>query len=251
MSAEHEELENSIAAYLLCSADPEDQDVLEAHLEGCASCRELAARLAPAVYALPLEPEPIKPPRRLEERVVAAAVAAGGPATTRPRSARRILLPSAPWVRIRFPGHRAAVAAAAVLLFAAGAGAGFAVDRQGARERPQQAPAAEAQRYQLVGSGSMAGVQASAMYLKRDNVALVDFKYLPQPGPDRIYELWLIADDGKAIPVDVFAPEPDGSKVVLVDRNLNGIKALAVTAEPAPNGSRTPSQTPQLTGRVG
>ena len=55
MSVEHEDLENSIAAYLLGSADPEDQDLLEAHLEGCASCRELAARLAPAVSALPLK----------------------------------------------------------------------------------------------------------------------------------------------------------------------------------------------------
>jgi anti-sigma-K factor RskA len=250
MSVEHEDLENSIAAYLLGSADPEDQDLLEAHLEGCASCRELAARLAPAVSALPLEPEPIKPPRRLEERVVAAAAAAGGPAPTHPRSARRILLPPARWVRVRFPGPRAAVAAAAVLLFAAGAGAGFVVDRQGAREHPPQAPAAEVQRYQLVGTGSMAGVKASAVYLKRDNLALVDFKYLPQPGAARIYELWLITDDGKALPVGVFAPESDGSKVVLVDRSLNGIKALAVTTEPAPNGSQSPSQTPQLMGSI-
>jgi anti-sigma-K factor RskA len=250
MSAEHEELENSIAAYVLGSADPEDQDRLQAHLEGCASCRELAGRLAPAVSTLPLEPEPIKPPRRLEERVMAAAATAGDSATTRPRSARRILLPAAPWVRVRFPGPRVAVAAAAVLLFAAGAAAGFAVDRQGAGGRPPQPTAAEVQRYQLAGSGSMARVQASAVYLKRDNLALVDFKYLPQPGPDRIYELWLIADDGKALPVGVFAPESDGSKVVLVDRNLDGIKALAVTTEPAPNGSLTPSQTPQLTGSI-
>jgi anti-sigma-K factor RskA len=250
MSAEHEELENSIAAYMLGSADPEDRDLLEAHLEGCSSCRELAARLAPAVSALPLEPEPIKPPRRLEERVVAAASAAGGPAKTRPRSAPRILLPPAPWVPVRFPGRRAAVVAAVVLLFAAGAGAGFVVDRQGVRGRPPQPPAAEVQRYQLVGSGTMAGVQANALYLKRENLALVDFKNLPQPAADRIYELWLITDDGKALPVGVFAPESDGSKVVLVDRNLNGIKALAVTAEPSPNGSPTPSQTPQLTGSI-
>jgi anti-sigma-K factor RskA len=250
MSVEHEELENSIAAYMLGSADPEDHDLLEAHLEGCASCRELAARLAPAVSALSLEPEPIKPPRRLEERVVAAAAAAGGPAPTHPRSARRILLPPARWVRVRFPGPRAAAAAAAVLLFAAGAGAGFVVDRQGAREHPPQAPAAEVQRYQLVGTGSMAGVKANAVYLKRDNLALVDFKYLPQPGAARIYELWLITDDGKALPVGVFAPESDGSKVVLVDRSLNGIKALAVTTEPAPNGSQSPSQTPQLMGSI-
>jgi hypothetical protein len=37
---------------------------------------------------------------------------------------------------------------------------------------------------------------------------------------------------------------------VLVDRSLNGIKALAVTTEPAPNGSQSPSQTPQLMGSI-
>jgi hypothetical protein len=37
---------------------------------------------------------------------------------------------------------------------------------------------------------------------------------------------------------------------MLVDHTLIGIKALAVTAEPAPNGSAAPSQTPQLTASI-
>jgi hypothetical protein len=78
MSTEHEELENSVAVYALGAANPEDQDGLAAHLESCAICREIVARLAPGVSSLALEPEPIKPPRRLEKRVMAAAAAAGG-----------------------------------------------------------------------------------------------------------------------------------------------------------------------------
>jgi anti-sigma-K factor RskA len=250
MSAEHEELENSVAAYLLGSADPEDQDRLHAHLEGCASCRELTARLAPGVSALSLEPEPIKPPARLEERLMAAATAVRGTTAPLPQRTRLFALPGPPHIRFRFPGLRAGLPAAAVLLLAAGAAGGVAIDRLGPLKAGGQPSTAEVQRYQLTGSGPMAGVRGSAVYLKGDSLTLVDFRSLPEPGRDHIYQLWLITDDGRPLPAAVFAPDPDGSKVVLVDRNLKGIKALAVTVEPAPNGSATPSQTPQLEGRI-
>jgi anti-sigma-K factor RskA len=250
MSAEHEELENSIVAYLLGSADAEDHDRIQAHLEACASCREMAARLAPGVVSLALEPEPIKPPARLEDRVIAAAAAARGTAPPPPQRTRLFVLPRPPQIRVRFSGLRAGLAAAALLLFAAGAASGLGAGHWGLWTAGGQPPVAEVQHYRLAGSGSMAGVQANALYVRSDNLTLVDFKYLPQPAPDRIYQLWLIGDNGKPLSAGVFAPESDGSKVVLVDRNLKGIKALAVTAEPAPNGSPTPSQTPQLTGSI-
>ncbi len=250
MSAEHEELENSIVAYLLGSADAEDLDRLRAHLEACASCREMAARLAPGVSSLALEPEPIKPPARLEERVIAAAAAARATTTPPPQRTRLFVLPRPPHVRVRFPRLRTGLAIAAVLLFAAGAASGLGAEHWGPWKPGGQPSVAEVQHYRLAGSGPMAGVQANAVYLRRDNLTLVDFKYLPQPAPDRIYQLWLIGDNGKPLSAGVFAPESDGSKVVLVDRNLHGIKALAVTAEPAPNGSPAPSQTPQLTGSI-
>jgi anti-sigma-K factor RskA len=249
MSAEHEELENSVAAYVLGSADPQDEDRLRAHIDACASCREMAARLAPGVSALSLEPEPIKPPVRLEERLLTAATAVRGTAAP-PQRRRLFALAGPPRLRFRAPGLRAGLAAAAVLLFAVGATAGVGVDRLALLKPAGSPTTAEVQRYQLAGSGRMAGVQAHAMYLKRDGLTLIDFRYLPQPDQGHVYQLWLITDDGKPISAAVFAPESDGSKVVLVDRNLNGIKALAMTAEPAPNGSPIPSQTPQLEGRI-
>ena len=96
----------------------------------------------------------------------------------------------------------------------------------------------------------MAGVQANAVYLKADSLTLVDFKYLPAPAPGQVYELWLIMGDGRAVPAGVFSPESDGSKVALIDRSLEGVKLVAVTSEPAPNGSQAPTQKPQLTGRI-
>jgi anti-sigma-K factor RskA len=250
MSAEHEELESSVAAYVLGSLDTQERDRMRIHLEGCATCRELTARLEPGVSALALEPEPFKPPSRLEDRLIAAATAVGGTAAPPPQRARRFVLSGSPRVRFPSPGLRAGLAAAAVVLLAVGAATGVGLDRAGVLRQGAQPSTPEVKRYQLQGSGSMAGVQARAVSIERDSVTLVDFKDMPAPERGRVYQLWLITSDGKAESAGVFAPESDGSKVVLVDRDLHGIKALAVTSEPGPNGSQTPSQAPQIEGRI-
>lgn len=250
MSAEHEELENSVAAYVLGSAESEDEDRLLAHLEGCVSCRELVARLAPATSSLALEPEPAKPPVRLEARLIAAATAVRAGSVPPQRRPRRFVLSGPSLSRLRLPGVQVGLAAAAVLLFALGGVAGVGLDRLGLVKPAGQPQTQEVHRYQLSGTGPMAGVSATALYLKQDGRTVVDFRHLPGPGQDRVYELWLISDDGRALPAGVFTPGSDGSRVVVVDRSLSGIKAVAVTNEPGPNGSQTPSQDPQLKGSV-
>jgi anti-sigma-K factor RskA len=251
MSVEHEELESSVAAYVLGSTDAEDRDRLRAHLEACATCRELAARLARGVSALPLEPEPVQPPQRLEERIVAAAAAARGQAAPTPQRTPRIVVRRPRHVRFRLPGLRGGLAvAAAVLVFAAGAAAGLTLDRWGPFRPGSQPATAEVQRYHFTGTGPMAGVQGSVIYIKQDNVTVVDFKNMPPVDRAHVYELWLITDAGKPLPSGVFTPGSDGSGVVVVDRSLKGIRTLAVTMEPAPDGSLTPSQAPQLAAQV-
>jgi anti-sigma-K factor RskA len=250
MSAEHEELESSVAAFVLGSMDPEEQERIRAHLDGCASCRELASRLAPGVSALALDPDPVKPPSRLEERLVAAATSARGSATPPPQRARRFVLGGAPRLRFPSPDLRAGLAAAAVVLLAVGAAAGVGLDRSGVLGPGAPPSTTEVQRYRLVGTGQMAGVQAQALSFQRDNLTLVDFKRMPAPDQGRLYQLWVITQDGKPVSAGVFSPDSDGSKVLLVDRDLHGVKALAVTSEPAPDGSPVPSQTPQIEGRI-
>lgn len=250
MSVEHEELENSVAAYVLGSSDPQDRERLHAHLEACATCGELAARLARVVAALALEPELIQPPRRLEERIVAAAAEARDTTMPPPRRTPSPGVPRPPHRRFRLPGLRAGLAAAAALIFAAGAAAGSTLDHWGPFRLSPPHATAEVQRYHFTGTGPMAGAQGSAIHLKQDSVTLVDFKNMPAVDRDHVYELWLITDDGKPIPAGVFTPGSDGSKVVLVDRSLKGIRSMAVTVELGPDGSLTPSQAPQLAAQV-
>src|SRR5258708_32179326 len=86
--SDHEELEGSVAAWVLGALDPGEAEVVRSHAEACPTCRELAARLRRVVCALPLAVEETAPPARLRERVLAAAAAtgsaAGSPAARRP-----------------------------------------------------------------------------------------------------------------------------------------------------------------------
>jgi anti-sigma factor RsiW len=246
MAVEHEELEDAIAALVLGSASPEDRPRLLAHLEACSGCRELAARLGRVTAILPMEPDPVEPPARLHGRVMAAVAAADQDDAPPVRQRRMILLPRPRRFRLPLPSRRLGVAAAAVLVFfALGAGAGHSVPFGSGPVATQQVV-----RHPLRGTGSMVGVRASAVTLMSDGLTLVDFRDMPRPQAGQVYELWLITADGRALPAAVFEPDADGSKVVLVTQDLKGTRELAVTVEHGPDGSPVPTQAPQLSGQV-
>src|SRR5579871_6551613 len=75
MRSDHELLEDTVAAHLLGAGEPGEAETVRAHLQACASCRELAARLSRVVGALPLAAEEAAPPGRLRDRILAAAAA--------------------------------------------------------------------------------------------------------------------------------------------------------------------------------
>src|SRR6266849_10725088 len=74
--SDHEELESSVAAWVLGALDAEESERMRVHVEGCASCSQAAVRLRRAAAALPLEVDEMTPPARLRERVYVAAAAA-------------------------------------------------------------------------------------------------------------------------------------------------------------------------------
>src|SRR5260370_16517862 len=95
--SDHEELESNVAAWVLGALDREEAEVVQAHVEGCASCRETAARLQRAVTALPLLVEEVEPPARLRERILAAAAAAPPPTPAPSPVPKQVTFPA--------PGH--------------------------------------------------------------------------------------------------------------------------------------------------
>jgi len=252
MATEHDELASAIPALVLGSVTAEERHQLMLHLEGCAGCRALAARLARGAAVLPMEPDPVEPPARLRGRVLAAVAAARPDA---PPQSSPLPIPAVqrrPRVPTPMRGVRlglVAAAAAFVLGTLAGVGLGHVPLPFGA-SRPGQVAAPVAARYRLHGTGAMAGVTADAVVVRQDGLALVNFEEMPQPPAGQVYELWLITGDGRALPAGVFVPDSRGSRVVVLTRDLRAATTLAVTVEQGPNGASAPSQAPQLSGHI-
>ncbi|HKW70516.1 MAG TPA: anti-sigma factor [Candidatus Dormibacteraeota bacterium] len=235
--SEHEELETSVAAWVLGALDAEEAETVRVHVEGCAGCREVVARLRRVVGALPLTAEEVTPPARLRDRVLAAATAS--PRTSVP-VATRVRRPAPARSSPRMPAY--ALAAVAVVALLIGVLVGQITLRSPA---PSQVA-----RYTLTGHQEMSLAQASVIDLRQDGVALVDFRGLPAPRSGRVYEVWLIPAKGDPVPAAVFVPDSNGAKVVLVNRSLAGYTVMAVTEEAGPDGSQAPTQPPQLYGNI-
>jgi len=240
----HDELEASVAAWVLGALEPAEAQTIAAHAEGCATCREVAVRLRRVVGALPVAVDEVTPPARLRGRLLAAAAASRG-RTERPIAMRR---PPRPVPVPRSTAQRMplyAMAAVAVVALLIGVLVG-----QIAAQRSQGTAQEQVARFTLTGHEDMAGAKATVVDLKADGVALLDFRGLPPPGANRVYEVWLVPAQGSPVPAAVFVPDAGGGKVVLVNRALAGYAVMAVTNEPAPDGSSQPSQQPRLYGNV-
>lgn len=251
MIADHDDVENSLPAYLMGTAEPDEAEMVRAHLEGCPSCRQFAQRMQRALGSLPLAVEPASPPRQLRERILAAAAAAPRAATSPYAPGRAVRLPiprGGKWLRPA-PSFRAQVAAAAIVAFALGGGLGIGLGRVLGPTSPN--PATAVAQYSFSGTGTMAGAQGRVYELRQQGLTLVQFTGLPRPGPGRIFELWLISKDGHPDPGGVFVSDSEGGQVLVLARSLSGLKALAVTEEVGPNGTQAPTQQPQLVGSVG
>ena len=237
----HEDLEAIVAPWVLDALDPAEAEDVRAHVEGCASCRELARRLRRVVGALPLAVDEVSPPARLRDRVLAAAAASPRASAPVAKPVRRPTPPRIAPPRIRMPTYALAAVAVVALLIGVLIG-------QVTLHSPQSGQ--QVARFMLTGHQDMSAASATVVDLRSDGVALVDFRGLPSPGATRVYEVWLVPSKGNPVPAAVFVPDSNGAKVVLVNRSLSGYSVMAVTNEPGPDGSSAPTQQPQLYGTV-
>ena len=247
--SEHEELESSVAAWILGALDGDDADAIRLHIEGCASCHEVASRMRRTAGAIPLEVEEVAPPARLRERILVAATASREPSTApvvaRAKVVARPQRPAPVSSLRQGRGLSFALASAVMLALLVGLVAGDLLGRSTAPSTSSQVA-----RFSLSGHGSLAGASAMVIELKNDGVVLVDFNGLPPLEAGKVYEVWLITPSGRPDAVAVFVPDSNGSKVVLVNKSLAGYAQMAITAEKAPDGSAAPTQQPQLYGSL-
>ena len=248
MSADHDQIQESLAAFLVGASDSDEADMVRAHLDGCSSCQELARRLQASIDAMPLAVDAASPPGRLRERILREAAAARQSVSRKPQRTGVLRLPRSAqrpgWGRLA--RVRTAVAATALIAFALGTGIGLGVGRT--LSPPQPAPGVA--QFSLTGSGSMAGAQGRVYELKSQGLTLIQFSGLPHPDQGHVYELWLIPASGPPAPAGVFVPDSEGGQVIVVPRTVEGFKQIAVTQEVGPNGVSAPTQQPQLAGTV-
>lgn len=231
-------------AYALDALSEIERAAFERHLRDCESCaaelvelREAAARLADQSWSVP-------PPRLREQVLVQAARTRQLP----PRRLTRVVPGAAAWRWRRWT----AVAAAAAVLAAGAGGAGYAVQQQRVRdaevaaEQTRQravevqtvlaAPDARLLRGEVAGGGRLTLVVSG-----QQDAAVVAVAGVAAPGPDQVYQLWLI---GPADPVPAgLLPAAAGPLPVgpLLVGPVAGAQLLGLTREPA-GGSAVPTE---------
>jgi hypothetical protein len=276
----HEEFEDAVASYAIDALDPSDARAFEAHLASCAICQSELAELRRVVAGIGLTAEPVEPPAALKARTIARATGRSAGAVlprTSPAGAATVPFPSPQQAPPRPSMPWLAAAAAVVLAVASGIYAWSLRSRVESLEQMVAVTSAQANRLRdelvslrrdsanlvrtiqvmnapdvrqvvLKGQGTAATASARA-YLSASRGLTFSATQLPALGPDRIYQLWIIA--GKTpISAGTFEVAPDGSAstTVTLPPGVTAIEAVAVTSEPKPNGSATPTMPILLIG---
>jgi anti-sigma-K factor RskA len=229
---EHEQLEESVAAYALGALDDAGRAEVERrlleHLAGCASCRELFndLREVSADLALAVAPVAVRP--EIEERILEGIRERKPRATQTSFGSRR-----------RSPIGRVAVAAVAAALVSLGVWNVSLTSRvNDANDRTATIAAAvgvmgapDARAATLTGSGS-----GTLVFVSRPGEAVVVGHDIPALAEGNVLQLWLMR---AGIPTSAGAFRPTNGVVVLrLPLDAAGFDAVAVTEEKAPRAAR-------------
>jgi anti-sigma-K factor RskA len=274
----HDQFEDAVASYAIDALDPTDRRAFEAHLSTCARCQAELAELRRVVAGIGMATEPVAPPAALKARTIAYATGRSADARA-PASApaRPVPVPMPkPSPRLQIMPWLVA-AAAVVIAVASGLYALSLRSRISALEQIATAASAQAERLRkelislrsnsevltqtvriisapdvrhviLKGQGTAPDATGRAVWSPANGLVF-NAEQLPSITPDRVYQLWVIVD-GKPVGLTTFRPATNGSASVIVPlpAGIGTPKAVAVTNEPAPNGSPAPTSPILLVG---
>ena len=240
MSRGHEQYEENVGAYLLGALPELEAEVFERHLETCPTCRTEVEHLRVASQALPRAVEPVVPPPELKESLMATVWAEAGErqdeeVEKKPRRAPRFLE--------RLPRLSPAFAAvAAVCVLAIGIGIGIGVANIGGSGGKTVAAVVDHTR-------APSGAASLKVPSGAGPGALLTVQGLPDPGPGKVYEVW-VQRGGTMEPAGaLFSVGSGGSGSAGIPSSLKDAEAVAVTAERT-GGSLKPTQMPVLTVKL-
>jgi Anti-sigma-K factor rskA/Putative zinc-finger len=238
-------------AHALGALDEDEQRRLEAHLEGCGECRQMAAELTETANALPAAlatASPLRPPPRLKDRLIAEV-----DRSARPR--RRS------WWR-----PRAAIALAGVAVTALLVTWNVRLENALSQQRTLRARIAHLTGQQerilevvdsrhtektfLAPPEGSASEAYGKLFTRSDlaDVVVLGARLAP-PGPDTAYHVWLTDRRGTEL-AGVLAVDRSGFGVLLFRAERAGPDYEAARIILQPKGSKRPSGRPALESRA-
>jgi anti-sigma-K factor RskA len=232
MSRDHEQYEENVGAYLLGALTELESEVFERHVASCPICRQEFEHLRVAAEALPRAVEPVEPPASLKKSLMEVVNAEAKQRKAAPARKRF-------WQR-SFPRLSPAFAAGmACLLLAVGVGIGYGISSGAGSSNEFVTALVDHSRVPM----------GSATLDVKDNHGVLKVQGMPQPGGDRIYEVWVHRGD-KFVPAGaLFGVSKDGSGSAAIPTDLKGVDAVAVTRE-AQGGAEQPTEQPVMSFKL-
>lgn len=265
----HEQFAEDLALYALGSLDGTERELLEKHLEGCASCQRELELLRGDSSLLAMTTAGPKPPARARQRLMAAIAneptnePANEPRLSATEAVRATETRRHPWWPVL--GWVAATALALVCVSLLWQNATLQQDVASLRaqfndqgiklEEASQTLATlldpEATKIELVAVGSKPEPRGKAIYQRRNRNLIFLASNLPPLPAEKIYELWLFpANGGAPIAAGLFKPDARGSATVVNPPLPEGVAAknFVVTLEPESGSHEAPRGTPVIVG---
>jgi anti-sigma-K factor RskA len=239
MSRDHEQYEENVGAYLLGALNELESEVFERHVSTCAICRQDFEHMRVAAEALPRAVEPVEPPASLKKSLMETVTAEArerGQTAKAPSWRTRLRLHGLPRLS---PGF--ALGLACVL--AIGVAIGFGAANLGGGNGDRTVAGLVDQSRVPMGSASL------VVRGDRANGALLKVQGLPQPGSNRVYEVWLHRGGAYVPAGTLFDVGKDGSGAAAIARDLHGVDAVAVTREPQ-GGTEQPTEQPVMSFKL-
>jgi len=234
MSRDHEQYEENVGAYLLGALTELESEVFERHIASCAACRQDFEHLRLASEALPRAVEPVEPPASLKKSLMAIVEAEA-------RERSQVAAPPRKrfWQR-PFPRLSPAFAAGmACLLLALGVAIGVGVANIGGGSGKTVTALVDHSRAPM----------GTATLKVSDNHGVMKVEGMPQPGDNRVYEVWVHKGDKFAPAGALFGVNRTGSGSAAIPTDLKGVDAVAVTRE-AQGGADQPSEQPVISFKL-
>jgi anti-sigma-K factor RskA len=234
--------DDDLAAYALGALEADEARAVEAHLEGCASCRERVRWLTPAVDILPATVPQQDPPAELRERLMAVVEAeAGSSRATAPARAATPDRPRRSWL----DGLRGLTARPALV----GLGVGLLLVAGVVGYSLRDGGGAETHTYAAVPVSGKSPAEGT-LTVNGDSGSMV-VRNLPAVGEHEVYQAWIrtTGDEGDIAPSSVFVLAKDGTGHVSIPSGLDGAAEVMVTREPV-GGSAQPHENPLVTASM-